>query len=569
MNMSVQDDLDPVTVEVIRNKLEGIADEMGIKLIRSSFSPMVKEGFDAAASLFTIEGEVLSQAMSVPGHLSALVPIVRQFLKTFPLDRMSPGDAFILNDPYMGGTHIPDIGMMVPIFHDGRVIALSATISHHQDLGGMVPGSLPTTATELFQEGFRIPPLRYRTAAGEDQTFLALLRKNVRFPDMLLGDLNAQYASCVVGIRRIQEMADLYGGTFLQHCFASILDRSEQMTREALRRVPDGTYRYEETIDNDGVNLDQPVKVAVAVTVRDGLIDVDFTGTNPQVAGPINCVPAAATAPVYFAVRAASGAHIPTNGGCFRGVTIHFPEGSLVNPLEPAPVNSRTAALKRIAVCMLGALRQALPDDIPADAASQLLVLIFGGTRDGGQRYITGELIVGGGGAGSGLDGIDVIDTDNTNCMNNPVETLEFDAPLLVRRFELAPNTGGIGQYRGGLGVRREYLVLEGSASFTHRGERHFFPAKGFRGGGDGQPARSEILRKDGSKVDIPSKMVTTVAAGDRIIVQTAGGGGYGDPALRAQDALAADLADGKISAEALTRDWRRPADAPSEPADA
>lgn len=550
--------LDPITVEVIRNKLDGIANEMGVKLIRSSFSPMVKEGFDAAASLFTLEGEVLAQAMSVPGHLSALVPIVRQLLESFPLSQAKEGDVYILNDPYMGGTHIPDIGMMMPIFHAGEVVALSATISHHQDLGGMVAGSLPTTATELYQEGLRIPPLKYRDANGEDRTLVSLLRKNVRFPDMLMGDLNAQLASCVVGARRTQELVGVFGRMLLRRYFAEILDRSERMTVHALRRIPDGTYRYTETIDNDGVEIEKSIHIEVAVTVKDGAIHVDFEGTSPQVKGPLNCVPAAATAPVYFVVRAVSGEHIPTNGGCFRSVTLNFPRGSLVNPIEPAPVNSRTATLKRIAVCVLGALRQALPDEIPADAASELLVLIFGGTRNDSSRYITGELLVGGGGASSDCDGIDVIDTDNTNCMNIPVETLEMNAPIRVHRFALLPDSGGAGQFRGGLGVVREYEILEGRATFTHRGERHFFPAKGFCGGHDGALARSSIVKIDGREISIPSKMVVEVEQGDRVIVQTAGGAGYGDPRLRAPAALAEDITNGKISDKAAATVWRR-----------
>ncbi|MFI0847745.1 hydantoinase B/oxoprolinase family protein [Mesorhizobium sp. IMUNJ 23232] len=554
---SNQNALDPITVEVIRNKLDGIANEMGIKLIRSSFSPMVKEGFDAAASLFTSEGEVLAQAMSVPGHLSALVPIVRQLLDSFPLGEAREGDVYILNDPYMGGTHIPDIGMMMPIFHAGEVVALSATISHHQDLGGMVAGSLPTTATELFQEGLRIPPLKYRDADGEDATLVAILRKNVRFPDMLMGDLNAQLASCVVGARRVQELAGTYGTQQLRRYFVDILDRAERMTRQALRRIPDGTYRYSETIDNDGVEINKPIHVEVAVTVRDGTVHVDFEGTSPQVKGPLNCVPAAATAPVYFAVRAVSGEHVPTNGGCFRTVTLNFPRGSLVNPIEPAPVNSRTAALKRIAVCVLGALRQALPDEIPADAASELLILIFGGGRNDGSRYITGELVVGGGGASPDLDGVDVIDTDNTNCMNIPVETLEMDTPIRVHRFGLVPDSGGAGQHRGGLGVVREYEILEGRASFTHRGERHFFPAKGFRGGQDGALACSRIVKADGREIHIPSKMVVEVEQGDRIIVQTAGGAGHGEPGQRDPAALFEDVANGKVSETAAATVWK------------
>ena len=543
--------LDPVTVEVVRNKLDGISNEMQLKLIRSSFSPLVKEGFDAAASLFTTGGEVLSLSLSVPGHLTASIPCVKALLEAFPLSDAKDGDIYIMNDPYLGGTHIPDIAMAVPVFHDGRPIAVSCTITHHQDLGGMVPGSLPTNATEIYQEGLRLPPVKLRDGGVENETLVGILRQNVRFPDMLMGDLNAQIASCTVGARRLGALAADFDADHLQRIFDDLLDRSERMTRESFRGIPNGTYRYSDHFDNDGIELDRRVRIEVRIEVSDDRIHVDFDGTDKQLTGPFNCVPSASQSGVYFALRAIAGPDIPSNGGCFRPITIDLPRGSFVNPVEPAPVNSRSAAIKRIAGTILGAFRDALPDRIPADSAGQLLLLIFAGRRDDESRYITGELLVGGSGASLCSDGVDVIETDNTNCTNIPIETLELGAPIRVLRSELRADSGGAGRTRGGLGLVKEFELLEGRMTLTHRGERHFHPAQGHAGGLPGAPARSVIHRRTGALEEIPSKLVTDLVAGDRLVVETAGGGGFGAPGERAGASLELDRADEKVSASA------------------
>jgi N-methylhydantoinase B len=538
--------IDPITTEVIRNKLEGIANEMELTLLKSSFSPIVKEGLDTSASLFTVSGETLAQACAIPVHLATLIPALHTMIGKYPIATMREGDAFILNDPYCGGTHLPDIAIMTPVFSDGRVIALTATMTHHGDVGGYSPGSLPPNATEIYQEGLRIPALRFREAGEYNETLVAMLRQNTRMPDTLMGDLNAQLAACTVGGRRLRELAGRYGTDFLMAVFEELLDRSETMTRAALREIPEGTYRYVDYLDNDGIDLDRPVKIAVAVTVRDGTIEFDLTGTDPQLKGPLNCVPSGSQAAAYFAVRVLTDATIPTNGGCFRPVTLNLPKGSLVNPEEPAPVNARTSTIKRIATCMVSALADVLPDRVSAPAAGTLLVVAFAGRRADGERFIVGELIAGGSGAGRDRDGVDVVDTDASNCMNLPAEALEMDAPLRLHRVELRRDSAGAGEFRGGLGVIREYEVLADDVSFTHRGERHFSVAPGLAGGLAGACARSVIVRADGREEVIPSKALTVLNKGDRIIVETPGGGGYGDPKRR--QAVADDIANGKVS---------------------
>ena len=550
--------LDPITVEVVRHKLEGIANEMQSTLLRSSFSPIVKEGLDASASLFTADGTTLAQSCSIPIHLATLIPAVAEVLKTYPLDTMAEGDAYVLNDPYVGGTHLPDIAVIAPVFHRGKAIALSGAMTHHQDVGGMSAGSVPTNATEIYQEGLRIPPLKLREAGVYNETLVRLLRQNVRIPDTVMGDLNAQVAACTVASRRLGKVAERYGHNQLAAIFDELLLRSETMTRKALRAIPEGTYRSVDYLDNDGIDLETPIRIEVAAIVKDGGITFDFEGTSPQVRGPLNCVPSGSLAAACFAVRALTDPRIPTNGGCFRPLALKLPKGSIVNPEEPAPVNARTATIKRITTCMIGALAPVLPSKVPAASAGELLVLAFGGRRSDGSRYVVGELLAGGSGAGPGQDGVDVIETDATNCMNLPVEAMEMEAPIRVHRTALRVDSGGAGAFRGGLGVVREYEVLEGEVSFSHRGERHFSAAAGLAGGAEGMRARSQIRRADGRIEEIPSKIVTTLRAGDRVVVETAGGGGYGEPDRRAESRVFGDVRDGKVSADAASRVYGR-----------
>ena len=541
--------LDPITVEVTRHKLEGIANEMQSTLLRSSFSPIVKEGLDASAGLFTADGQTLAQSCSIPIHLATLIPALARIIKDFPAAEMQPDDTYVLNDPYCGGTHLPDIAVIQPIFANGRIIAFSAAMTHHQDMGGLAAGSVPTTATELFQEGLRIPPLKFRDRGVVNKTLEAMIRQNVRIPDTVMGDIHAQVSACSIGARRVAELAGKIGDNALTTIFHELLDRSEVMTRHELRNIPEGTYRAVDWLDNDGVELDKPIRIEVAVTIKDGAMHVDFTGTNKQVRGPLNCVPSGSLAAACYAIRALTDPKIPTNGGCFRPISLHLPEGSIVNPREPAPVNARASTIKRITGTIIGALAEVMPGRIPAHSAGQMVIVAFGGRLASGKPFVTGDLIAGGSGAARGSDGVDVIETDATNCMNLPAEAAEMETPIRLNRVALRPGSGGDGEHRGGLGTIREYEVLVDDVAFTHRGERHYSAAQGLFGGKEGMRSRSVIHRADGTEEEIPSKIVTRLRKGDRVVIETAGGGGYGDTAKRAQAARAADVADGKVIA--------------------
>ena len=543
---AAQISLDPVLVEVVRNKLEGIANEMQSTLFKSSFSPIVKEGLDASASLFTLSGETLAQAIALPFHLATLIPMVRKVLEEFPLDTMEDGDIFIMNDPYLGGTHLPDIALIMPIFEGEVPIAFSAAMTHHQDVGGMTPGSVPTNATEIFQEGIRIPPLKYYSRGEVNSTLIKILRLNVRLPDSFEGDLNAQVAACQIGRRRLVSLAEKYGAKEIKYIFSELLDRSEIMTRDAIKGLPNGIFSHVDYLDNDGVDLDMPIKINVNVKIDDDEIYLDFTGTNKQVKGPFNLMPSGAYAAAYFSVHAMIDANVPINGGCFRPISLKLPERSIVNPEEPAAVNARTSTMKRVAGCITSALGKADPPRAVADAAGELLLLAFGGEREDGSRYVVGELVASGSGASEGMDGVDVIETDGTNCMNLPIEALELDVPIRINKTELRKGSGGAGKFRGGLGIVREYEVLKGEVIFTHRGERHAYAAQGISSGGAGALAQSVIYRLDGTTEVINSKIIQKLQPGDRVVVETAGGGGYGDIKERSQQSVIADQVNRK-----------------------
>ncbi len=545
---------DPITVEVIRHKLDSIAKEMESTLFRSAFSQIVKEARDASASLFTIHGETLAQAIAIPNHLATLIPMVRKLLDTYPLKTLRDGDVLILNDPYAGGTHLPDIAVVMPIFSHGKPIAISAAITHHQDVGGMTPGSVPTNATDIFQEGIRIPPLKFFEQGKVNETLVAMLRQNVRIPDLFMGDLNAEVAACSIGARRIRELAAEYGDDFAMRVFDTLLDNSERMTREALRALPDGTYRNVDFVDNDGVELDKPIRVEVAVTIKGDSMLCDFEGTSPQVRGPFNCMPTGPWSAACFAIHAIAGSDIPTNGGCFRPLSFKLPKGSLVNPVEPGPVGCRHTTIKRIATTILGALRQAAPDLVPADGAGELLLLSFGGKRADERNYLTAQILIGGTGASANSDGVDILDTDISNCRNVPAESMEMESPIRVHSMALCKDSGGPGQYRGGLGCHQEYELLEGESTVTHRGERFIGGPAGAEGGLPGGKSTGVIQRADGGVQEIRSNEVVTMRKGDRLVVDTAGGGGWGDPTRRNRELVAADLRNGKISPEAAKK---------------
>lgn len=550
---------DKITLEVALHQLQGVADEMQMTQVRSSLSSAVKEAADAATSLFMADGTVLAQSRSIPFHLGTLMPAVAQILQRFPCETMQDGDVYLLNDPYHGGSHLPDIVVAVPIFSGGRVVGLASSVAHHNDVGGMLPGSLPTNATEIYQEGLRIPPVLYARDGKVNETLREMLLLNVRTPETLQGDLDGQIGACAIGVRRFHHLLDEYGEErFLSICKA-LIDFSEERVRADLRLLPEGIYSAEDDLDNDGVHLDRRVHIKATVTVRMGTLHIDFSGTSPQTSGPINIVPSAAHAAAYYALRCIVDATIPSNGGCFKPVTLFLPPGSLVCPQVPAAVNARTASTRRLASTILAALRAALPQRLPAEGSTLMLIQRYIAQDAHGRRYVVGDHLVGGTGAARDSDGLDAVAADIGNTSNVPIECLEMDAPLRVLQQSIRPDSGGAGRTRGGNGILREVEVLCDNLQFVHRGERHYVPAHGCEGGHDGALSRSTVIRKDGRVDEIPSKAIVHLQRGDRVRLETPGGGGWGPPEQRDPKRVEADALSGKVSAEALARYYGGP----------
>lgn len=522
------DRMDPASIEIVRRRLEAIAEEMQAVMLRSAVSPIVREANDASASLFLPDGTVAAQSVSLPLLLGCLIPAVARLCAAFPLAEMQAGDVYLMNDPYDGGTHIPDVSLLMPVFAGGGLVALAATILHHQDMGGLTPGSLPTAATEIFHEGLRLPPLRLGRGGTLDAQIMRIIACNVRTPDAFEWDLNAQISACRIGAARVEELAARHGVSGLSAMLRELVRRAEAATRAAIRAMPDGSWHYSDALDNDGVELDRAVPIEVEVTVRGDEITIDFTGSSPQVRGPINAVPAGVMAGVYYAIRAVTGPEIPNNGGCFRPVHVVLPEGSVLNPLFPAPVNARTATVKILTNAILGALAQALPDRIPAANCGSSTVIALSGRRADGSLFVLTETVAGGSGGSAQGPGVNVIATDIGNTMNQPVEAMEVDAPVRVLELSVRRGSGGAGLHAGGCGLHREYEVLEGPLTLTFRGERHLHAARGAAGGGPGAMAEAWVVRRDGRRERIVSKTSTVLQTGDRLSMSTAGGGGWG-----------------------------------------
>ncbi len=541
--------LGPIALEVLRNALTAAAAEMDVTIWRTSRSTIVRELLDYSTAVFDRDGHNVAQSARIPQHLNSmgagLLTLVRDFL---PLDGWEDGDVVITNDPYCGGQHIPDILAFRPVFVDGARIAIVGTLCHHLDMGGMAAGSYAANATEVFQEGLRIPPMRLVRRGTLNAEVLAMMRQNVRRPDMLWGDLQAQLASLAVGEANLVKLARRYGaGTIVAAC-ARILDSSEAAMRAMIGRMPDGRYEFEDFIDDDGLT-EQPIRIHAAIEVKGEEMVVDLSGSGPQALGPINATLASAGSAVAYAVMACADFPIPANAGCGRPVRVVAREGSIVHATHPAPVANRIVVSHRLATTLLGALHQAAPDRIPAAYYGASYVCTFQTIGAAGERSVLVEIEVGGSGGHPAQDGLNGYSSGMHNNANIPIEMIESELPLTITAYELLPGSAGAGRYRGGTGLVREWRVDCPEAVFTANLERFKYQPYGLSGGQAGAPGRLWLLR-DGGREALPSKVANLrLRQGDVIRLETSGGGGFGDPAQRDAAAVAADRAAGYVLA--------------------
>ena len=528
-----QETIDPVTLEILRNQLESVATEMGHVLIRGAYSPNIKERQDCSTALFDASGRMVAQAEHIPVHLGAMPDAVDIVLEKDP----KPGDVFIVNDPFAGGTHLPDITLVSTIAPNDEVIGYAVSRAHHADVGGSSPGSMPPGAQEIYEEGLRLPAVRLVDGGEPNEAVHDLIRANVRTPDEREADLRAQRAANARAEERIGELLEEHGPTLLD-AFDAVIEYSRERVEAELDALPDGTYRAKDILEGDGVT-DTDIPIDVAVTIDGASIAVDFTGTADQVAGNLNAPLSVAKSAVYFVVRAITDPEIPPNHGCYEPVSVSAPDGSVLNPRPPAAVvGGNVETSQRVMDVTLATLAEAVPDAVPAGSQGTMNNLIIG-DRTGEFTYY--ETIGGGFGARPGKDGMDGVQVGMTNTLNTPVESMETEYPLWVDRYALRSSSGGDGRYRGGLGLERT-VTVETDATVSLLTERRRTAPAGVNGGEDGATGQNLV---DGERV--PAKASIDVEAGTTVSIRTPGGGGHGDPEKRDAAARERDREDEKV----------------------
>lgn len=538
--------IDPITFAVIKSGLDTIVDDMAYAVMRTARSPIVRDVLDFSVTLCDRQGRILSQAKTVALHLGAVPDAIEAVIARFG-DTLEPGDVVILNDPYEGGMHLPDIFMFKPIFHDDALQGYAVVIAHHVDVGGRVPGSNASDSTEIFQEGVRIAPLKLYERGVLNHTLVTILEKNVRLPDLVIGDLEAQYATCNIGEREILKLIARYGPTQLNAYYDELIDYGETLTRSAIAAWPNGSYSFEDVIDGDGLSPD-PIRIRCRIDVLDDRLEVDFAGSSGQVRGAINSTLSFVKSATYLSVRCALGHEVPNNAGIYRCISISAPEGSVLNPVMPAAVASRALTGYRVVDTVLGALARIAPERIMAAGEGGNTVVALGGYDGQSQEpFVLVDMINGAWGGRFDRDGVEGVTNPSQNMSNLPIETMEARYPVRMEEYSLREDSCGAGEFRGGLGLVRQYRLLADEAVLQMRADRYETPPYGLFGGRPGALSRN-ILNPDGESEAMPSKFTRTVRAGTVIRHEQAGGGGYGDPLARSLDLIRDDLRQGKIS---------------------
>jgi N-methylhydantoinase B len=538
---------DKATAEVVRAGLVAAAEQMATVIERSARSPVIREMLDYSTAVFDLSGGIVAQSCRIPMHLNSMTRALRMVLeRRHPITEWEDGDIFATNDPYLGGQHLPDVMTFSPVFANGDRVAICGTLGHQIDIGGRATASYGADATEVFQEGFRISGSRIADKGTFNRLFFELLSANIRVPEKTLADLQAQIAALEIGKSDIRRLVKRYG---VQGFFASLADlvaQSETRMRQVIGTLPEGVFVGEDWVDGDGLD-DDPIRVYVTVKRLDADLVIDFTGTADQVRGPINCPLAATESAAYYAVISMLAPDVPTNYGCYLPIRVIAPEGTVVNPREPAAVVGRNVLTHRIANVVTAALSSALPERAVAAYYGNSNVYIFSQRGGRGERKVIFEIEVGGWGASSRRDGHDCLSAGIHNLMNVPIELTEQDFPVRIVSYSLRADSGGAGHYRGGLGVTRVVEVLE-DCEFSCQFDRMKFPPLGWAGGSSGAPARITVIH-DGEERQLPGKVLAIpLVRGDRVVLETQGGGGFGDPATRDRSAIERDVAEGKVT---------------------
>lgn len=554
--LALQQTFDPVSLEVARHRLQSVAEEMGAVLIRTAYSPNIKDRRDCSTALFAPDGALVAQAEHIPLHLGLMPTAVAGVLDVFPPEVLEPGDTIMTNDPFLGSSHLPDICVVSPVFADTKLVGLVANLAHHVDVGGISAGGIAVGAKEIFQEGIRVPPLFVRRQGKIVDDVVRLLLTNVRTAWVTRGDLLAQLGANSLGERRLIELHAEWG-ELLQTHFKWLIDYGERRTRGALASLPDGHGTFTDYLEHTGrAETEIPISAVVAIEA-DG-IRIDLTGSASQVAGSVNCSRAVTIGCAVFAVKAVADPSLPANAGATRPIEVVTRRGTVVDADFPAAVSSGNInTAQRVVDAVLGALAQIVPERVPAASSGSMSILTIGGIDPRTRGYYSYvETYAGGQGASAAQDGMDGVHTNMTNTRNTPVEVIEQEYPLRVRGYALRPDTGGAGRTRGGCGLRREIELLAGIADVTVSTDRRRHRPWGAAGGGSGAGSRTLVTR-DGIDAEMSTMFTVELQSEDVVAIETPGGGGHGDPTRRDPEAVARDVAEGLVTEQA----WKRAVD--------
>jgi N-methylhydantoinase B len=540
---------DPITFELFKNAIFSIADEMALTIVRTSYSGVIKDNMDFSTAFCDADGRLVAQGLTLPGHLGSIPTALAAVISRYK-DSVRPGDVFALNDPFEGGMHLPDIFIFKPIFFKGHCLAYSATICHHTDVGGRVPGSNASDSTEIYQEGLRIPPLKLYDAGQKNETLFALIDRNVRLPVRVLGDIRAQLAACHIAEVQFLELVARYGAADVTDMMAEVIDYAERLTRAAIEELPDGTYCFEDWLDDDGIDLGKPIRLFVSIAKAGNSILADWTGTSPQVRGAINNTLSFTKAATYTAIRSILPEGIPNNEGVFRAIEVVAPAGTIANAVLPAACAARGLTGLRMTDCAFGALAMMLPDKVFAASDGGATCITIGGYYPDRRPFIYADFTSGTWGGRPWADGLEGNAHIFANLASHSVEITEAEQPIQILAYEYMADRGGAGKFRGGSPFYREYRFLEESAILQVRSDRRYRFPFGLYGGSPGKPSLNVVTSGSGTRV-LPSKFTTTIQRGDIFRHEIAGPGGWGDPLEREPSRVLHDVREELVTVNA------------------
>ena len=545
---------DPIAFELFKNAIFSIADEMALTVLRTTYSGVLKDNMDYSTGFADVDGRLVAQGLTLPGHLGS-VPTAMQSIMRHYGNAMADGDVFIMNDPFDGGMHLPDIFVFKPLYIAGERLAFACTVCHHTDVGGRVAGSNASDSTEIYAEGLRIPPLKFYEAGKRNETLVAFIEKNVRLPVKVLGDLRAQLAACHIAEKQFGELVARYGTLQTKFYMQETVDYAERLTRAALEKLPDGQWSFEDWIDDDGIDYGTPIRLFVTLKKYGGHMIVDWTGTHPQVKGAINNTLSFTKAASYTGVRSVLPPGIPNNEGVFRAIEVICPPGTVGNGVLPAACAARGLTGFRMTDCMFGALAMMLPDRVKAAGDGGNTGISIGGYYSDRSPFIYVDFTCGAWGARPWADGLDGNSHMFANMASHSIEVTEAEHPIQLLAYEFVADKAGAGKYRGGVPFKRDYRFLEEEAVLQVRADRKTHRPFGLYGGSPGQPSEN-YLNPDGENRELPGKFTMTIKRGDVFRHVLAGAGGWGDPLDRDPNAVLRDVRNELLSAAKAQADY-------------